>query len=111
VQLQQVIINLVMNAMDAVRSSPPADREIRVVTRAQAGGAEIAVKDRGPGVARDDAAKLLESFHTTKEDGMGLGLAIARAIVEMHGGRLSYEPNVPHGAIFRVWLPAAGVGR
>jgi len=78
------------------------------VTRAHGGGAEIAVMDRGPGIAAAEAARMLESFHTTKEDGMGLGLAIVRAIVEMHGGRVTYEPNRPHGAIFRVWLPAIG---
>ena len=111
VQLQQVVINLVLNAMDALSAMPPGEREIRIVTRAHAGGAEIAVKDRGPGIAPDEAARLLEAFHTTKGDGMGLGLAIVRAIVEMHGGRLTYEPNVPHGAVFRVWLPATGTGR
>lgn len=108
VQVQQVVINLVMNAMDAVAKSPPADRVVRVITRAHGGGVEIAVKDRGPGIASADAARLLESFHTTKEDGMGLGLAIVRAIVEMHGGRVTYESNHPHGAIFRVWIPAIG---
>ncbi|HXZ48766.1 MAG TPA: ATP-binding protein [Usitatibacter sp.] len=108
VQLQQVVINLVANAMDALVSASDFLREVRIETRAHAGGAEIAVKDHGPGVAPEQAEALFESFHTSKPDGMGLGLAIVRNIVEMHGGRVAYEANMPHGAIFRVWLPAIG---
>jgi C4-dicarboxylate-specific signal transduction histidine kinase len=108
VQLQQVVINLVINAMDAVANLPEPAREVRVGTRVRAKGAEIAVADRGPGFAPEDAQRLFQSNFTTKKDGMGLGLAIVRAIAEMHRGRVSYEPNQPRGAIFRVWLPAIG---
>ena len=69
---------------------------------------EVAVADHGPGLAQADASRLFQTSFTTKKDGMGFGLSIVRAIVEMHGGRVTYEPNRPHGAIFRVWLPAIG---
>jgi signal transduction histidine kinase len=108
VQIQQALINLVVNAMDAVASATENEREVRIVTHARAGGAEIVVADYGPGIPPDRAARLFDSIFTTKKEGMGLGLSIVRTIVEMHGGRISYEPNVPHGAVFRVWLPAIG---
>jgi signal transduction histidine kinase len=106
VQLQQVVINLVVNAMDAVADLDERVREVRIDTRMRADGAEITVADRGPGLASADAQRLFHSNFTTKKDGMGFGLAIVRGIMEMHSGRVSYEPNVPRGAIFRVWLPA-----
>jgi len=107
-QLQQVVINLVLNAMDAVTSIAEGRTEIRIETRAVVDGAEVAVADHGPGLAPTDASRLFHAAFTTKKDGMGFGLSIVRAIVEMHGGRVSFEPNVPRGAIFRVWLPAIG---
>jgi signal transduction histidine kinase len=108
VQLQQVVINLVMNAMDAVAHLPEDQREIRIETRPSARGAEVAVADRGVGVSAEDAARLFRSDFTTKKEGMGFGLSIVRGIVEMHRGRVWYEPNVPRGAIFHVWLPSTG---
>lgn len=108
VQLQQVVINLVMNAMDAVAPLSEGEREIRIETRASAGGAEIAVLDHGTGLAPEDAARVFQTNFTTKADGMGFGLSIVRGIVELHRGRVWFEPNTPRGAIFRVWLPAAG---
>jgi signal transduction histidine kinase len=107
-QLQQVVINLVINAMDAVTSTPEARTEIRIETRAVPDGVEVAVADHGPGLAPADASRLFQTSFTTKKDGMGFGLSIVRAIVEMHGGRVSFEPNIPRGAVFRVWLPAIG---
>ena len=107
VQLQQVVINLAMNAMDAVSAEPEMRREIRIETRPRSNGAEIVVTDRGPGVPPDLAARLFEGF-TTKNDGMGFGLSIVRTILDLHRGRISFESNVPQGAIFRVWLPAIG---
>jgi signal transduction histidine kinase len=107
VQIQQVVINLVINAMDAVSGS--RDRtEIRIETRDAGNGAEIVVIDRGPGISTEDIGRLFQGSFTTKKDGMGFGLSIVKTIVEMHGGRISYEPNVPVGAIFRVWLPVIG---
>ncbi|MGZ5036272.1 MAG: sensor histidine kinase [Usitatibacter sp.] len=108
VQLQQVVINLVVNAIEAVSGVPGARREARVETRARGEGIEIAVSDEGPGLSEEDAGRLFESNFTTKKEGMGFGLAIVRTIVEMHRGRVWFEPNVPHGAVFRVWIPAIG---
>jgi len=108
VQLQQVVINIAMNAMEALESSPPARREVRVETRAVDGGVEIAVSDRGPGLTPEEAAQAFETMFTTKRDGMGFGLSIVATIVKEHRGRVGIEPNVPHGAIFRIWLPAIG---
>jgi signal transduction histidine kinase len=108
VQLQQVVINLVMNAMEALETSPPNLREVRVETRAADGGVEIVVSDRGPGLTPEEAAKAFETSFTTKRDGMGFGLAIVAGIVKEHRGRVRYEPNSPHGAVFRVWLPEIG---
>ncbi len=108
VQLQQVLINLVVNAMDAVAADPEQEREVRIETHARAGGAEIVVADRGPGIPPGQLGKVFDAMFTTKKEGMGLGLSIVRAIVEMHGGRVSHVPNVPRGAVFRVWLPAIG---
>ncbi|HSN21884.1 MAG TPA: ATP-binding protein [Usitatibacter sp.] len=106
VQLQQVLINLVMNAMEAVATEPEREREVRIETHARAGGAEVVVADRGPGIAPGEASRIFDSMFTTKKEGMGLGLSIVRMIVEMHGGRVTYEPNAPRGALFHVWLPS-----
>ncbi|HET7402846.1 MAG TPA: sensor histidine kinase [Usitatibacter sp.] len=108
VNLQQVIINLVVNAMEAVAGAPPAEREVRIQTRSFGNGAEIVVADRGPGLSQDDEARLFQEPFTSKKDGMGLGLSIVRTIVEMFRGTVSYESNTPHGAIFRVRIPALG---
>lgn len=108
VQLQQVVINLVVNAMDAVSGLPERAREVHIDTHVRAEGVEIAVADRGPGLEPGDAVRLFRSNFTTKKEGMGFGLSIVRAITEMHAGRVTYEPNTPRGAIFRVWLPAIG---
>ena len=108
VQLQQVVINLVMNAMEALETSPPNRREVRIETRAVEGGVEVAVSDRGPGLTPEEATKAFETTFTTKRDGMGFGLAIVASIVKEHRGRVDYESNNPHGAVFRVWLPEIG---
>jgi signal transduction histidine kinase len=108
VHLQQVLINLVVNAMDAMDATPDTDREVRVETSARGRGVEIAVADRGTGITPEHAAQLFDSFFTTKPDGMGLGLSIVRTIVEAHGGRVWADASALRGAVFRVWLPAAG---
>lgn len=108
VQLQQALINLVMNAMEAVAADAGAEREVRIETHASDRGAEIVVSDRGPGVPRERASEVFDSMFTTKKEGMGFGLSIVRTIVEMHGGHVSHQPNVPRGAVFRAWLPAIG---
>jgi len=108
VQLQQVVINLAMNAIEAVSDVPETRREVRVTTRSCPDGVEIKVADRGPGVAPEDEQRLFDSMFTRKKDGMGLGLSIVRQIIESFGGRVRYEPNVPYGAVFHVWLPPMG---
>lgn len=105
-QIQQVVINLVRNAIDAMAASPK--RELSIRTRPTADGVEVAVLDSGPGVAPDVEAKLFEPFVTTKADGMGVGLSICRTIVEAHGGRLWHEANPAGGAVFTFTLPAFG---
>jgi PAS domain S-box-containing protein len=107
VQIQQVIVNLVRNAFEAM-----ADQEFREVTLATRivddGMVEVAVADVGPGIPDQIAGQLFEPFVSTKQDGMGLGLSISRSIIEAHGGRLTAEPNPGGGTIFRFTLPSDG---
>jgi PAS domain S-box-containing protein len=104
IQLQQVMLNLIRNAHEAMAQSEW--RELEVVTaRLDDESIEIAVADRGSGLPNAIVEHLFEPFHTTKADGMGLGLSICRSIVETHRGKLGYEPNCGGGAIFRVTLP------
>jgi C4-dicarboxylate-specific signal transduction histidine kinase len=104
VQLQQVMLNLIRNAHEAMAQSEW--RELEVATRRlDDESIEIAVADRGSGLPDDIAEHLFEPFHTTKNNGMGLGLSICRSIIEAHGGKLRYEPNGGGGAVFRVTLP------
>jgi signal transduction histidine kinase len=105
-ELHQIVVNLLVNAMDALGDEPEASRSIRVETRAVAGGVEIAVADNGPGLAATHASQLFDASFTTKAEGMGFGLPIVKTIVDRHGGRVHFEPNKPRGAVFRVWLPA-----
>jgi two-component system sensor kinase FixL len=104
VQIQQVILNLVRNAVEAMEGSP--ERELRLASR-RAGSrfVEIAVSDTGPGLAPEVMERLFQPFVTTKRTGMGLGLSICREIVEAHGGRLAVEAASPRGATFRFTLP------
>jgi C4-dicarboxylate-specific signal transduction histidine kinase len=105
VQLQQVMVNLIRNAHEAMAES--GRRELDVVTALSDDGTiEITVADHGPGLPEGIAEHLFEPFHTTKPNGMGLGLSICRSIVEAHRGKLRYQPNDGGGAIFRVMLPA-----
>jgi two-component system sensor kinase FixL len=105
IQLQQVIMNLVRNAIDAMSESER--RELVLQSRVNATGQiEIAVMDSGPGVSEAAAKSLFTPFMTTKKDGTGLGLAIGRTIVEAHGGKLWHENNPSGGAVFRFTLPA-----
>jgi PAS domain S-box-containing protein len=104
IQLQQVMLNLMRNAHEALAESKR--RELDVATsRLDDQSIEIVVADRGSGLPDDILAHLFEPFHTTKSNGMGLGLSICRTIVEAHGGRLRHEPNPGGGAVFRVTLP------
>jgi two-component system sensor histidine kinase TtrS len=105
-QLQQVLLNLLKNAADAMRELPVAEREIAVILERQDGSLAVAVADRGPPVPAETLTHLCEAFFTTKADGLGLGLAICKSIVEAHGGRLRFEPrDPPPGLVFRFNLP------
>jgi signal transduction histidine kinase len=106
VQLQQVLLNLVMNACDAMSDTPPGER-LLVIATATHGDARLEVRDRGSGIAPDALATIFEPFVTTKRDGLGLGLAICRSIVTAHGGSLSARDNPEGGATFVVSLPLA----
>ncbi len=108
IQFQQVLINLVLNAMDALADAPEDRRTVVVSVERRPQGAAIAVRDRGPGIPREQLPNLFKSFFSTKRTGMGLGLSIARSIVEAHGGRIWVESASGEGAVFRVEMPAAG---
>jgi signal transduction histidine kinase len=109
VHIQQVLLNLFVNAMDAMEDTPPDARVLSVDVRARNGTSlEIAVSDTGPGIPPEAMAHLFEPFHTTKRDGMGMGLAISRTLVEAHGGELWTEGAPGRGATFVVSLPAGG---
>jgi len=106
VQLQQVMINLIVNAVEAMAGADDRLRELTIVSSADdANGVLLEVQDTGPGLDPEQLDRLFQSFYTTKPDGIGMGLAISRSIAEAHGGRLSAAPNKPHGAVFRLTLP------
>ena len=109
VQLQQVILNLLMNAFDAMKETPSQDREVMVRAHVNGDGiVEISVRDHGIGLTSDELAKIFDPFYTTKRDGLGMGLAISRSIVEAHGGRLWAKNNTDRGSTFYFTIPATG---
>jgi signal transduction histidine kinase len=104
-QIQQVLINLVLNGMDAVGRLEP-DRRVVVIGAEEVGDrVRVSVRDRGKGIAAEDLSKIFDSFYSTKPHGMGLGLSIVRTIVEAHGGRIFAESNTGEGATFTFELP------
>lgn len=106
IQLQQVLLNLIRNAVDAMKNSGQEHRGITVRARVTADDEiDLAVIDHGPGIDPADRSKLLNPFFTTKEDGLGIGLSFSRSIVEAHGGNLAFEDNPAGGAVFHVTLP------
>ncbi|HTO63017.1 MAG TPA: AAA family ATPase [Bradyrhizobium sp.] len=107
VQLQQVILNLIVNAIQAMGTVAKGSRNV-VITTAQGepDGVLVAVKDSGPGLAADSLERVFDPFYTTKPGGLGMGLSICRSIIEAHGGRLWVTPNQPLGAIFQFVVPA-----
>ena len=108
IQLQQVILNLVVNGMDAMKDTPSENRIISIRTSRVEKFAELSVSDRGPGIPEDKLKEVFEPFFTTKAEGMGMGLSIARTIVEAHNG-LIWAKNRDHGgATFRIRLPLVG---
>ena len=106
VHLQQVLLNLIMNAMDAVAECPVERRQVRVRTMRSEDRVEVVVADAGRGIADDAMPQLFDSFFSTKPQGMGLGLSIARSIVEAHGGRIWAQHNAgAPGTAFHFVLP------
>jgi len=111
VHLQQVVLNLVMNALEAMANQPPEKRRLTARTSLNGDGTvELTVTDSGHGIEPDKIARLFEPFFTTKPNGMGMGLSISRRIVEAHRGRISGESNASGGATFRVTLPVTTEG-
>lgn len=106
VQLQQVMTNLIINAVESMSSVSDGPRELTIVSGMDnANELFVEVQDTGPGVDSAQLDRLFQSFYTTKPDGIGMGLAISRSIAEAHGGRLSAARNQSHGAVFRLTLP------
>jgi two-component system, LuxR family, sensor kinase FixL len=103
VQLQQVLLNLIVNACEAMAGAPPSERQLTISTSPLEEGRAIqcSVADRGCGIRPGDAERIFQPFVTTKRQGLGLGLAICRSIVEAHGGRLWAENTADRGAVFR----------
>jgi len=112
VQLQQVLLNLVVNGMDAMSTIEESQRVLTIgarrETRDESSGALLSVRDAGIGFKPEESGRLFEAFYTTKPHGMGMGLAISHSIIEAHGGRLWAEPDHRTGATFSFSLPAAG---
>jgi len=109
IQLQQVILNLIFNAVEAMSGSRQAMRELLIRTEQDgSGGVLVAVRDSGPGPKTESLNRLFDAFYTTKPGGMGMGLSICRSIIEAHGGRVWATTNVPQGAAFQFTLPQQG---
>jgi signal transduction histidine kinase len=109
VQLQQVIMNLILNAVEAMGSVETGARELLISTEQGNTGALVAVRDSGPGIDPRHIERVFTSFYTTKPSGTGMGLSICRSIIDAHGGRLWAEANEPRGAVFQFTLPESQV--
>jgi signal transduction histidine kinase len=108
IQLQQVILNLITNGIEAMSGVREGSRDLLISSgRYESNGVLVVVRDSGIGLDSVNLDHLFDSFYTTKPDGMGMGLAISRSIVEAHGGRLWATPNAPQGAVFQFTLPPA----
>ena len=104
VLLQQVLVNLLINAMDAMAEMPPARRHVTIASEVRAADVEVSVRDTGPGLPADIIGTLFTPFVSTKSHGLGIGLAIARTIVDAHGGTIEARNNPEGGATFTVTL-------
>ncbi len=106
IQLQQVMLNLIFNAVEAMSGSRDGSRALLISTEQDGpGGVLVAVQDSGPGLNPESTDRLFDAFYTTKPGGMGMGLSICRSIIEAHGGRMWATANIPQGATFRFNLP------
>src|SRR5215813_11681625 len=112
VQLQQVVLNLIINAVEAMRSVSGGSRELLISSTSKAvGGVLVAVRDSGPGLSQESFERVFDAFYTTKSDGMGMGLSICRSIVEAHGGRIWASRDVGPGATIQFTVPLAGAAQ
>jgi signal transduction histidine kinase len=108
VQVQQVVLNLILNAIEAMGSVEARARELMISTeQSQTNDILVAVRDSGPGINPESLDRVFEAFYTTKSGGMGMGLSICGSIIDAHGGRLWAEANEPGGAIFQFTVPSA----
>jgi signal transduction histidine kinase len=108
VQIQQVILNLISNGIEAMKPATQRPKELVISSNPGADGRVlVSIRDSGTGFAPEFAEKLFQAFFTTKQEGMGLGLSISRTIIEAHGGRLWATANIAHGATFQFTLPVA----
>jgi two-component system, LuxR family, sensor kinase FixL len=106
IQLQQVVMNLVLNAFDAIDEGSRENRTVQVESKLCDSEVEVTVRDHGPGIPRETLERLFEPFNTSKPQGLGMGLSISRSIVSVHGGRIWAENNSDGGATFSFALPA-----
>jgi C4-dicarboxylate-specific signal transduction histidine kinase len=108
VQLQQVVLNLILNAAEAMGSIEEGVRELSITTKQhEAGGILVAVRDSGPGIDPELLDRVFDAFYTTKSTGVGMGLSICRSIIDAHAGRLWADANEPRGTVFQFTLPSA----
>ncbi len=108
IQLQQVLLNLILNGLDALRERGPDEKVLSIASGLDSDGCvTVTVRDNGPGVEPSQKGQLFEPFFTTKTGGVGLGLPISRSIIETHGGKIWAQPAAPHGATFAFSLPAS----
>jgi signal transduction histidine kinase len=108
IQVQQVVLNLILNAVEAMGSIEEGVRELSITTKQhEGGGVLVAVGDSGPGIDSKYLDRVFDAFYTTKSTGVGMGLSICRSIIDAHGGRLWADANEPRGAVFQFTLPGA----
>jgi signal transduction histidine kinase len=108
IQIQQVLVNLMRNAFEAMAGNPPERRQVIIAVTASHEKIEVSVEDQGEGIPPENRDRVFEAFFTSKPNGVGIGLAIRRSIVEDHGGRLWVVPNAEQGVTFRFTLPMTG---
>jgi signal transduction histidine kinase len=105
VQLQQVMLNLIVNGIQAMNDVAEGLRDLLITTEGSEDGVRVGVRDTGPGLSRETLQRLFEPFYTTKPNGMGMGLSICRSIIEAHGGQLWATGHASQGAVFRFTIP------
>ena len=107
VQLQEVVLNLILNAVEAMSAVDEGVRELLLTTeQSPTNGVLATVRDSGPGIDPDHIERVFDAFYTTKSSGVGMGLSICRSIIDAHGGRLWADANEPRGAVFQFTLPS-----